>query len=306
MGAPKCSLLVLSYNQELFVEEAVKAAFAQTGDPVEIILSDDASSDASFEIMERLAGAYDGPHKVILNRNAENMGIIAHTTKVVDLATTDVLIPCYGDDIAFPDRATRIVAAFEAHDPLLVHSHARAIGADGQEVPSRYGNADFFHTTDPLAIATTTAHYLGASGAWSRELFDKYGPIPSPLVYDDHVLGFRAALEGRVHLIDAPLLYYREGTGISHLKRAGKDRSANRARRLKILRQTQAILSCRRADALKFGLSDTDPIIAKLDRHLAKVAARLAYYDGGGALWSAVLRQPGALASEALRDIRKR
>ena len=303
--APKCSLLVLTYNQQAFVEQAVEAAFAQTGDPIEIILSDDASGDDTYAILERLAAAYRGPHKVVVNCNLENLGIIGHTNKVVAMASTDILIPCYGDDIAFPDRAARIVAAFEAHDPLLVHSHAEAIDEAGQEVPTRYARAAFFHSTDPLAVATSTAHYLGASGGWSRALFDRYGPIASPLVYDDHILGFRAALEGRVHLIDAPLLRYREGIGVSHLKRDGRDRAANRGRRLKILRQTQAILTCRRADAVTFGLRAGHPVIAKLDGELARVEDRLRYYRGPGR-WAAALRQPVAVLSEALRDLRRR
>ncbi|MCR9114280.1 MAG: glycosyltransferase [Rhodobacteraceae bacterium] len=308
--APRCSLLVLTYNQERFVADAVRAALAQEGPPVEIIISDDGSVDDTFAVAEACVAGYDGPHEVILNRNATNMGAIAHTNHVVGMARGDILIPAYGDDIAFPDRALRIAQAFEAHDPLLVHSHAVPIDGDGCETTSAYGNAAFFRTTDPLEVATSLFHYLGASGAWARALFDRYGPIDSPLVYDDHILGFRAALEGRVQLIDAPLLYYREGVGISHLAGAGKDRTVNRQRRQKILRQSQAVFAARLADARRFGLGEDHPVVTRLQQAELRAGQRLAYYEGGAALRAGIARHPlgalGALAGEALRDIRKR
>ncbi|MBZ0122690.1 MAG: glycosyltransferase, partial [Roseovarius sp.] len=264
-AVPQCSLLVLTYNQAGFVADALDAALAQTGVVAEIIVSDDASSDATFDIARDRVAGYRGPHRVALSRNDANMGVIAHTNKAVAMAGSDILIPCYGDDIAFPVRAARIVETFARHAPLLTHSHAVAIDATGARVASGYGRAAFFRSTDPLAVATSRAHYLGASGAWHRALFDKYGPIRSPLVYDDHVLGFRAALEGRVRLIDEPLLYYREGIGISHLRRADESRAANRARRMKILRQAVAIYEERAADARRFGLGEGDAVLRALD-----------------------------------------
>jgi len=307
---PGCSLLVLCYNQERFIGAALDAALAQTGGPFEIVVSDDASDDATFEIARERVARYGGPHRVILNRNPANMGVIAHTNQAVAMAGADILIPFYGDDIALADRAQRISEAFARHAPLLVHSHARAIDAEGREVASRYGDAAFFRTTVPARVATSRMHYLGASGAWHRALFAKYGPIRSPLVYDDHILGFRAALEGRVHLIDAPLLWYREGIGISHLSRADTGRVANRARRMKILRQAVAIFEDRLADARIFGLGEADPVVRALDDARLRGAARLAWHEDRAALRAMLRHRPGAVlhavASEALRDLRGR
>jgi glycosyltransferase involved in cell wall biosynthesis len=42
----------------------VEGAFSQTYSPLEIILSDDCSSDRTFEIMEEMAREYQGPHLV--------------------------------------------------------------------------------------------------------------------------------------------------------------------------------------------------------------------------------------------------
>ena len=57
---------LLAYNQEPFIREAVEGALAQTYAPLEIILSDDCSTDRTFEIMQETVAAYRGPHKVVL------------------------------------------------------------------------------------------------------------------------------------------------------------------------------------------------------------------------------------------------
>ena len=305
---PKCSLLVLTYNQEKFIADAVKAALAQTYSPLEIIISDDASSDQTFNIAKNCVKDYDGPHEIALNRNKQNMGVIAHTNAIVARATGDILIPAYGDDISYPDRVTRIVACFQAEDPLLVHSYADPIDGSGNPTLSRYLKADFFRTTDALEVATSLAHYLGASGAWSRSLFETYGPIQSPLVFDDHILSFRAALERRVSLIRSPLLAYRDGLGLSHSKQKGLDPEQNRQQRRRLLRQALAVFEERQKDARLFGLSTNDPILRKLIAALRSTETRLAYYDGG--VMDALRERPlGAgrdLIKEALRDLRNR
>ena len=48
------SLILLTYNQQSSVAAAIKAALAQECVPIEIILSDDASSDGTFEILQNV------------------------------------------------------------------------------------------------------------------------------------------------------------------------------------------------------------------------------------------------------------
>ncbi|HUF60663.1 MAG TPA: glycosyltransferase, partial [Verrucomicrobiales bacterium] len=52
---PLVSFLLLAYNQEQYIHEAVEGAFSQTYSPLEIILSDDCSTDRTFEIMREMA-----------------------------------------------------------------------------------------------------------------------------------------------------------------------------------------------------------------------------------------------------------
>ena len=58
------SLVVMAWKQEALLPKVIAAAFAQTYQPLEIVLSDDASPDGSFAVMQEMAAAYRGPHLI--------------------------------------------------------------------------------------------------------------------------------------------------------------------------------------------------------------------------------------------------
>ena len=302
------SIVVLSYNQAAFVGDAVRAVLAQEGPPAEILISDDCSTDGTFDAIEAAVEGYSGPHRVTLRRNEKNIGLVAHINQAVELTSGEIIIPAYGDDISGHTRSLELTEAFRQTDALLVHSDATAIDETGRPAPTHYRKADFYRTTDPLEVATSMALYLGAAGAWHRELFRKYGPLKYPNVYDDHVLGFRAALEGRVSFIEKPLLQYREGVGLSHQLKEGRSAEQAATRRKKILAQRAAAFRQRLEDAGTFGLGATDPIVKKLSRALQDAELRLACYDG---IWRMILGNLGrpaaalsAASAEGLRILR--
>ena len=62
---PLLTYCLVTYNQEKYVRESVLSAFAQTYLPLEIVLSDDCSTDRTFEIMRELAAGYREPHRIV-------------------------------------------------------------------------------------------------------------------------------------------------------------------------------------------------------------------------------------------------
>ena len=64
-----------NFKQERFIEEAVRSALSQDYSPLEIVISDDCSPDNTFSIIEELIANYNGPHKIVLNRNERNLGL---------------------------------------------------------------------------------------------------------------------------------------------------------------------------------------------------------------------------------------
>src|ERR1700694_2597780 len=68
------SLVMLCYNHEKFVAEALEGVLAQTYSPLDIIIIDDCSQDATADIVAaKLAALPDRPN-VRFIRNAANLG----------------------------------------------------------------------------------------------------------------------------------------------------------------------------------------------------------------------------------------
>ena len=118
---PLVTFALFAYNQEQYIREAVEGAFSQTYEPLEIILSDDCSSDRTFEIMKEMAAAYEGPHEVQIRQSAVNAGILAHVLRVSREASGDYIIVAAGDDISQPKR-TEIIAEAASRNELYPHS----------------------------------------------------------------------------------------------------------------------------------------------------------------------------------------
>jgi len=129
---PTVTCMMLTYNQEKYVCDAVSSFLEQDYPfPVEMIISDDCSPDNTFEIVESLVQLYDGPFEIRLNRNDENMGIIPHLNKLIEMASGELLIMMPGDDIAMPDFISSIVDHWKEHGQPSVVS-APSILIDGQ------------------------------------------------------------------------------------------------------------------------------------------------------------------------------
>lgn len=213
---PFVTFVVLSYNQEKFIRESVRGAFSQTYRPMEIVISDDFSTDRTYSIIEEEIAAYTGDHVIKVNRNNENLGLIDHVNKIFQIAKGEIIVSSAGDDISFPDRTSVIVENYlRFGEPLLIHSNAYEIDSIGRYFGTEAPRKQLRRKLSLSEACIANRIYLGASAVWSKKLFEKYGPITQKESYEDLVLGFRALLDDSILYVDKPLLYYRVGVGIS-------------------------------------------------------------------------------------------
>lgn len=217
---PLVTFVVLAYNQERYICEALKGAFAQTYSPLEIVLSDDCSTDNTYEIMVREAAAYKGSHRVVLNRNSENLNIGHHINKIGRIASGELIVLAAGDDISAPVRTEKLVKHWLeiGRPPAVLCSDFEPMDANSRQVvlsKERVYRGVFSKT----AMARGDVRVLGATTAVSREIWSKFPPLASSVRHEDRVLPFRALLlSGVVELVDEKLVRYRVEGGISRVK----------------------------------------------------------------------------------------
>lgn len=280
------SMVLLTYNQEAFVADAVRGALGQQCPPIEIVISDDCSDDATFKIIQEIVGQYRGPHKVVLNCNLKNLGLVRHIDRIHEISSGDVIIVAAGDDVSLPARCQTIIRCFEREHPLLVCSDAKVIDQNGAASTPTYRSATFYKTTDIKNVAHSHSLYLGATGAWHRDLYSKYGPIEEG-AYEDLVMGFRAALEGRVAVLKEELVIYKLGYGITSSKQRIKTADDLFQQEIRTCRLYKAVSTQRRKDALTFGYTSQSTLLNIINRNLLRSEIGIIYYSGGGAaiLW---------------------
>ena len=223
---PLVTFALFAYNQERYIRAAVEAALSQDYPKLEVILSDDSSSDSTYAMMCDLASRYVGSHKIRLNQNQKNLGIAGHLNVLMGMVNTDFVVIAAGDDISETHRTAELVRAWvgSGREAVSIHSIARVIDANGEDTGQFHqGYADEL-LSNVGQHATNNLWVLGATHAWDMSLFQKFQPLLSSVINEDVVIPARAALIGRVQLVAKPLVRYRAGIGISH--EAVRDRAA--------------------------------------------------------------------------------
>jgi hypothetical protein len=222
--------------------------------------------------------------------------------------TTDYVIAAAADDVSLPQRALRVSESFARTNALLLHSRFEEIDRTGKNVLGRFPEDAIFFLRDTSALraATKMSLYVGATGAWHRSLFDKYGKIEEGC-YEDLILGFRAALEQRVAFIDEVLVKYRVDVGITALDRASSVPETWHRDRMRTLARNQAVFGQRLRDVLLASHPDRADITAKLVRAIRLNSLRIQYNEQGAFTFlSRNLSNPFAALYVVRSELRKR
>ena len=216
MANPLVSFCVKSYNQKELLKEALQGAFAQTYRPLEIVISDDGSTDGSWGLIESEREEFLGKVKrgdvpcdvsVVTNRNGANLGNLKNWQRICELAKGELLIKADGDDISLPNRTEEVVKAWVVNGKkaLVVYHGGIKIDGKGRE----------FGLCNKSVLDYGP---VGAVSSYSRKLFDWFGPIEidDRRGGDDTTYGNRSVILGEMPLwIDQPLVKYRVGSGVT-------------------------------------------------------------------------------------------
>jgi glycosyltransferase involved in cell wall biosynthesis len=218
---PLVTFALFAYNQEKYIREAVEGAFAQTYEPLEIILSDDCSTDQTFEFIKQMVADYGGSHTIVLNRNNQNLGISAHVRAVHELSKGKFIVHAAGDDISMPERCEVITSAFldAPRDVYWMVSNGVQIDLAGKPsglLCDRRQGPIIDRPQSPLL--SNLPGVLGCTAAIRRELINNFPPAHKSIVAEDVLLTRRASLLGATEYIPNILVQYRIGSGVGTKK----------------------------------------------------------------------------------------
>lgn len=117
---PAISVAIATFNRATMVGRAIQSALTQSRPPVEVIVSDDASSDETLHVVARMAGV---DARVKLLRQESNSGGVGNWNRAMDATHGALIAWCSDDDCYRPGHLDASAAYLAAHPEVgLVHS----------------------------------------------------------------------------------------------------------------------------------------------------------------------------------------
>lgn len=219
------SVALCTHNGERFIAEQVQSILTQTYPPVEIVLSDDASTDETVAVVISLVERHNltAPAEVrlLVIRNDPALGIAANFEQALSMCTGDLIALCDQDDRWVPERLALVTAEFAARPTLtLIHSDARRIDENGEVLEHTLFDALHVSPWERRNIASGMALKVlvrrnlvtGAATVLRRALVERAMPVPLGWIHDEW-LAVIAAATGLVAMDRRPLIDYRQHGG---------------------------------------------------------------------------------------------
>ena len=208
MNSPLVSIVVNVHNGARYVGECLDSILRLEGGwPLQVVVTDDASSDATPEILAR----YDDPRFEIV-RFDENVGAAAAISHAFGLVRSEFVARIDYDDRYHPNFLVESVAALRRHpDAAFVCAAVRMIDPNG--VPNRrVGPGD--HGEEPGSRdrfrSMLTRHFvtaptiLGRTSHWRRAI-----PVPDGMDFCDWYMNLTMAETAPVVVLEAITADYR-------------------------------------------------------------------------------------------------
>lgn len=215
---PLVSVLMPAYQHAPFVEQAIKSVWKQSYQPLELLVCDDCSSDATFEIASELANESPIPMKVF--RNSVNRGICGTLNSLIEESTGEWIALLPSDDFYGEAFIARNMEAVRELGTKLVCIHSDAHRVDERGSMIDYESA---FTKPPVTgeafwqVAEGTGRIVPPTVFTSRLVYERVGGFDDTLRAEDFDLHLRVSRFATYHYIDEKHLSKRESpTSLGH------------------------------------------------------------------------------------------
>lgn len=208
MKHPLISVIVLTYNQEAFVDPCLEGILAQNYPNFEVVVSDDTSSDGTATLIEKFA---NNDSRVRSFKSDENRGPSGNFEFALEQCKGDYIAFCEGDDLWTDSQKLSMQMDAILADPALslVYANYAKVNDGGTEItskalerqPESFSLGDLIHFHGPA-----TNSVLIKREVFPDQFPDVFHEVLNPDVF---ILGY-ALHHGKAGFIDQVLSAHRE------------------------------------------------------------------------------------------------
>lgn len=209
---PLVTVAMSVYNAGKYLRLAVLSIVKQTFTDWELLIIDDGSTDNALQYIADIKDA-----RIRILQDGENKGLAARLNECIDLARGQYIARMDQDDVSYPERFARQIAALQRDSRLdLVAVRAITISDDDQFT----GWLPYVASQEEISAKPWRGFYLPhpcwmGKTAWFRHY--RY-TVPGPYFCEDQELLLRSYDKSRFEVISEPLLAYRVRDGINWRK----------------------------------------------------------------------------------------
>ena len=206
---PLVSIGIPVYNGERSIKQALDALRAQTYDNLELVISDNASTDSTGKICREYAAK---DRRIKYFRNPVNVGVYENFRRVVTLATGEYFMWAAADDLKPPTAVEHCVQAIlrneravTAHGIVLIRT---ADGKESAEYPNEIPLADTSAATRIRNFTYGLRHH-GMLFCLHRRAALLQARLGNH-VGQDYLLCLQMCLLGAIEYVPVPVIIYQE------------------------------------------------------------------------------------------------
>lgn len=207
------SVIVCTYNGELYIEEQLRSILNQTILPNEIILVDDISNDSTVEVARRVLSEYSVDFKIIINDT--NLGVTKNFEKACMCVSKEIVFFSDQDDIWLENKIEICIKKFTEDSKLnLLFTNALLVNEKCESLnrtmwdqigykPRNFSQKKYFNNIIKGNFVT------GATMSCRMSFIKQAIPFPKVLFHDEW-LALMAKSTGNVMSINENLIKYRQ------------------------------------------------------------------------------------------------
>ncbi|MFX0090183.1 MAG: glycosyltransferase family 2 protein [Candidatus Hodarchaeota archaeon] len=197
------SVAMTTYNGEKYLREQLDSIYKQTYKNIEVIVSDDCSTDETVKILEEYQEKYGLQYSV----NETNVGIKKNFERVISRCQGEYIALSDQDDVWVPEKIEMLVNNIGRHS--LICSNIYRIDQNGKFL----GSVEWIYFGIPSGKEAQFRHalykndVLNCALMFRREILSKVLPFPAAI---DWWLALVAIKTNGIKYLNTPLIYHRE------------------------------------------------------------------------------------------------
>lgn len=253
------SVAICTHNGEKYILEQLDSILDQTFPVAEILISDDASTDTTVELIETFMNSRDSSElpSIRLFRNESALGVSRNFQECISLTNNEWVLLCDQDDIWHPDKTKLLL------EQILLNPTSKFFFTDA-EIVAENGKQLGYSLFKALGVTRRELRYLrsrncfqvflrrniatGATCLVHKDVFRFAVPFPPEWLHDEW-LAICAAYEDSIDVYEGKTIDYRQHSSnvigakkltvrrrISKYREPRRERNSHLVRRALVLR----------------------------------------------------------------------